>query len=637
MLAFIQFVSARRPGALLGIALAAILPSSSVAGETEPVVPRVVFDSITVTARRLELGRSSTAAGRDELNRSLEQLGLAIVRRGVGLAGDLYADGYRRGDIAVTVDGERYHAACPNRMDPPTSLAVPVDIAALTWDRRSTEPASGLGGLVALERLRPGRESHVLAALEGDVWRSRDGGASAAIESHGQRLSGRWMAGRSYTDGGGSDFRERYGYRDADVRFEQGDLSWRGAVGEWGWGAQGSLTRDVPYAYLQMDERVNELWNASIARGATRAYVNRTRHRMDNGLRAPTPTMSTASDQVTAGALGRVAGIGWDVFGRAWNANNTIRTPMTTLRSHLLPRYRQVSGVAARSFSRGPQRFDLRLGLTRAAIADGAALPAYRALDADAGAARWFVPFTLGMGRFHSLGPARVGWSAEVVSEPPSAEQLWILVRRPMMNGVKRPDWLGAPGLDAPIRASLRAEWRTTPAELEISGSWIEGYVLPRAFRVGTNPYQSYANEDAALLTGRATVRHGFNDALVRYTLGWNLDRRVSLAEIAPFEFVITSRPPLASGLEALVRVAGAGAQNRVDFALGEQRTPAWGRLDLGASWRPRAGVTATAEVVNVTDALFAQHLSYVRDPFASGVRVHEPGRTVRLTLTAGR
>ena len=38
-------------------------------------------------------------------------------------------------------------------------------------------------------------------------------------------------------------------------------------------------------------------------------------------------------------------------------------------------------------------------------------------------------------------------------------------------------------------------------------------------------------------------------------------------------------------------------------------------------------------EVENITNTLYYQHLSYLRDPFASGSRVYEPGTTVRLNF----
>ena len=41
-----------------------------------------------------------------------------------------------------------------------------------------------------------------------------------------------------------------------------------------------------------------------------------------------------------------------------------------------------------------------------------------------------------------------------------------------------------------------------------------------------------------------------------------------------------------------------------------------------------------TVGVENVFDRLYAQHLSYMRDPYRSGVRVPEPGRNVFANLS---
>lgn len=621
--------AARRTGFILLLVAA---PASARAATPENVHQ---LDSITVIARRVTFGTSAEVSSREDLNRSLERLGLRTVRRGVALGTDLYADGFKRGDVAVVVDGERYHCACPNRMDPPTSLAIPIELADATWDRTSAGVGAGLAGRLSLRREPPSHELRARGGLEGDLVRSRDGSATFAVEGRGQRLSARAMGGESYEDGGGSSFRDRYGFRDERVRYSQGDLAWRGARGRAAWGVQGTVTRDVPYAYLLMDERVNDLWNASLAFGPAKAYASHARHRMDNGLRVSTMGMSTAADQTTVGLLGRLAGADLEAFGREWNANNTIATPMRRAENHLMPRYRQWSASAARRFVAGPAQVAVRAGLARASIGDGAVLPVYRALNPDAERSRWFAPFALGVTR--TFGEA-ARWSAmaEVASEPPGAEQLYITVRRPLMPGATRPDWTGNPALSAPLRASLRGQYDARLATLEIGGSWVDGYVLPRAGRVGMTPHLTYGNGDAALLSGQAGGRLPHAEWALAYTLGWNLASKSELAEIAPFTASVTARPPLFAGIEGLVRVETAAAQNRLDESLGETRTVSWGRLDLGLHWAPRPGAGATLEVVNVTDALYAEHLSYVRDPFASGLRVTAPGRTVRLALTLG-
>jgi len=344
--------------------------------------------------------------------------------------------------------------------------------------------------------------------------------------------------------------------------------------------------------------------------------------------------MSTAADQTTAGVNGRAAGTELEAWAREWNANNTIATSMRRAENHLMPRYRQWAVNAARKFAAGPVAVSARAGLTRAGIGDGAVLPRYRALHPDAEGERWFGPFALSATRTFGAA-ARWSAMAEVASEPPGAEQLYITVRRPMMATVK-PDWTGNPTLSAPVRGSLRAQFDARLAMLELGGSWVDGYVLPVARRAGMTPHVTYANADAALLSGRANGRFAYVEWALAYTLGWNLEAKTELAEVSPFTASVAARPPLGAGLAGLVRIETAARQSRVDESLGETGTPAWGRLDLGVSWSPRPGASASLEVVNVTDGLYGEHLSYARDPFAAGLRVMAPGRTVRVAVTMG-
>ena len=52
------------------------------------------------------------------------------------------------------------------------------------------------------------------------------------------------------------------------------------------------------------------------------------------------------------------------------------------------------------------------------------------------------------------------------------------------------------------------------------------------------------------------------------------------------------------------------------------------GRVKAGAGFK---GVKLYATVLNVFDRYYAEHLSYQRDPFATGVKVPETGRSCQL------
>ncbi|MFN8587879.1 MAG: hypothetical protein U0704_08735 [Candidatus Eisenbacteria bacterium] len=599
----------------------------------EPVIGHTL-DTLVVESRQIVFGSTSVLPGREDLNRSLARLGLHLVRRGPALAADLNADGFHRAEIAATVDGERYHCACPNRMDPPTTLALPVELAAVTWDRSSAAPAAGLAGEVRLERRAPAHDWNLRGGFEGGLATTSEGSGTVAFEGRAQRLALRGAAGRSYRDARDRSFGELYGYRVADVAWNQTDLSWHATPADWTLHAQVSRTRDVPYAYLQMDERTNLVWNGSIARAGAKLYANRSQHLMDNGLRRSTTGMSTAADQFTAGLTGTWRGIQGESFVRHWNANNTIATATSRVENRMVPRFRQWQAGIARGIAGRAVRVNAKLALTSAWIGDASRLNLYRAWHPHAEARAWFVPFAVGVQ--HDDAARRWSTSAELASDAPTAEQLFITVRRPATTGPRKPDWTGNPTLVAPRRASLRGEWHAALAHLEVGGSYVQDDVLPVARRAGTSATMTYASTDVALASGRADGRLRFVDWALSYTLGWNLDRDQELAEVPPFLATLTARPPLGKGLRALVRVEAAGAQRRVDETLYEAGTDAWGRLDLGVDWVSSAHARVALEVDNVTASLYSDHLSYVRDPFAAGVRVLEPGRTLRAVVTFG-
>jgi iron complex outermembrane receptor protein len=99
------------------------------------------------------------------------------------------------------------------------------------------------------------------------------------------------------------------------------------------------------------------------------------------------------------------------------------------------------------------------------------------------------------------------------------------------------------------------------------------------------------------------------------------------LAEMPPLRGRVSARYDdgrLFGSLEG----AFAADQERVDASLGETRTPGWGVMNASLGVR-QGRLRLTAGVANVFDRLYTDHLSFQRDPFRSGVRVPEPGRSL--------
>jgi iron complex outermembrane receptor protein len=80
--------------------------------------------------------------------------------------------------------------------------------------------------------------------------------------------------------------------------------------------------------------------------------------------------------------------------------------------------------------------------------------------------------------------------------------------------------------------------------------------------------------------------------------------------------------------------VVASARQDAVAVSVSEAPTPAFAVMNVRAGVRLRS-LNVTAAVDNVLDTLYAEHLSYQRDPFRSGVRVYEPGRTISLSVGA--
>jgi outer membrane receptor protein involved in Fe transport len=236
------------------------------------------------------------------------------------------------------------------------------------------------------------------------------------------------------------------------------------------------------------------------------------------------------------------------------------------------------------------------------------------------------VPFAVGL-TWSGGERTRYELLAELNSAAPEAEQLYIALNRPGAN----PDWVGNPGLRDPLRGTLRATLDRGPLSLALFGSHVWDYVyLVKRTAAGT-PYQTYANVNA-LLAG-CNLQLSWPHLVFRAQ--WNWGERTAenapLAEIAPLAASLRLQTPQLHHTRLWLLVEGAAEQTRVDDSLNERPTPGWGRADLGltlesGAWR------LDLRLLNLTDTTYFRHLAYLRNPFASGADVYEPGRSVRLT-----
>ncbi|MGB5873340.1 MAG: hypothetical protein WBH56_06430, partial [Bacteroidota bacterium] len=403
---------------------------------------------IEVTANRIFLGQQSSTTTKDNLATIFSQNGFSLIRKGTFFAHDVYADGFKRGDLSVVIDGERFYNSCPNRMDSPLTRINPLEMATVDMVKTSSALQSGLAGTVNFHRTIPEDPLRVTAAASGSSGGSETFDLTGLVEESAHRLTLRHSAGIPHLDADGRDFKTLYGYRE-NYRYSLTEGSFQGRQGEFRYGGGYTYTENVSFAYLLMDEIYNKAVNAFLSYGDNKLYFNYTDHLMDNSLRVSTGSMTTHAYNVTAGLVGDF----YEVTYRYWDANNSIITPMTRIDNQLMPGVNVFSAKAQETFQLNPITIRAKLGLQYNSVGEGSRLDFHRALYPDADPTRWFFLFSALAQSQTSFGR---NWALagllDVTTNAPETEYLYVGVKKPM----GKPWWAGNPSLKQPVRATLR-------------------------------------------------------------------------------------------------------------------------------------------------------------------------------------
>lgn len=589
------------------------------------------LDPVQVEAARTAVAVGEFPIEKDGLAAVLENAGVMVIRKGGFLAQDVYSGGFKRADIPIVIDGERYHTACPMRMDAPISRINPLEISGITLGGGGGLLQSGLGGIVSVSRSRPERDFHLATAISQTLGRSLGNDIAVMVDLGRQRLSLRNAMGEPFRSGEGEDYESLYGYREnTSYRLHEGAFT--GGVGDWEYGVSYMYSADILFPYLLMDERNSGVYNASASWRGHKLYVNITDHMMNNDLRQSPMHMQTDVRNTTVGYISDYA----EVYYRHWNADNVLVNPAMTLRNNMLPDVHLLAAAAGQDWSFGAFVLDARLGAAwyRAGNDDALALP--RELHGSAESRRLFATGAVQLTHRLPVGSELVwGNSLGLISEAPEAEALYVNVRR--FPG--KPYWSGNPNLDQPLRLRWHSSLAWRDLQFEGDLSHVGNYVAPAGRQVGTQKYQTFENAEALL----AHVSLQWHGDLVRgrfdWTWGENRTRNTPLVEIAPLAFRLQLRTPAWRGHRLWIAHTWEDAQRRIDPVLLETPSGAWHRLDLGLSgdltflgegW---SALGYALEIENLLDHRYNRHLSYTRDPFSSGFRVLEPGRTVRMQL----
>ncbi len=593
-------------------------------GQEQDSVKNYWISPVEVNAKKLNLGESSNQISKDNLSNILDNHGFHLIKKGVYFAQDIYADGFKKGDINVVVDGERYHSACPNRMDSPLVRVNPLELQSVELIKSSSNLQSGLGGVVYFTRSLPKENFNLKADITTTVGAltSTDIALSGDFKNH--RLSFRYAEGTPFEDAENNTFVDSYGYKD-NYKYKLAEVLFRGNISDWNYGMSFTYTDNISFPYLKMDERLNWVYSGFARYKSHKLYFNYTHHIMDNGLRVSPMRMETNAKNLTIGAIGNF----YEAVFRSWKADNYFKSPMFYFTNDLMPNVNMYMVNLFKTYDFSGFTLHGKAGFNYQNINEEERKEFYQQIYDDVKTSRFFPTFSIGLSHMTAINNnLGAGFLIEANSEAPETETMFIAVKKP---GTK-PAWVGNPELSQPVKASIRASLHYNSFTLEAYGTRVWNYVnLTRTQVVGNN-FLTYNNIDAMIYGLNLNGKYEFIELDASYTWAKNITSASPLSEITPLTVHTTLVSPKYYGVRFLLKHIYNDAQLRVDESLNEVTTPAWNKLNIGFDFN-YLSYTISVMVENITNQQYYQHLSFLRDPFASGFRVYEPGRTFRITL----
>jgi iron complex outermembrane recepter protein len=621
--------------------------------------------------------RESPARDIGEALRQVE--GIDIVRKGA-IANDIVLRGLQKDNINVLMDGAKIYGACPARMDPPAFHFdfAEVEQVKIIKGPYDVENPGSMGGVVNIfsKRTRKGFGSDLSA-----TYGSYNSVNSSATASYGDdRFDG--LLGFAYKrsdvpeSGDGKLITDIYPGTNPN-RYRSDTMDSKAYEIFTGWTKFGfnptanSRTEisysyqdaeHVLYPYLKMDadyDRTHLLnWNYRIEKISPmvkevrlQAYWDRVSHLMDDRLRFSSTTSpryySMQTDARTQGIGASLQGVvalgpgtlkvGLDYTNRSWEAQN--KRGMFTMMNPFTP-VNMIPDVFVDNFGMFTEydlplseKFSVKAGIRGDLTWVNAGkdnTPADAKSDSDFGGVSANLQFTykplrevelfLGLGRGYRT---------------PDPEEMYIDV--PAMAPAVT--WRGNPHLDATVNHQADLGVKYASERFYVSTSIFYSYLTDFVNFYQASPSQkSYQNIDASIWGAELGSQFSlpfdlFLKGSLSYVEGRNRDDNRPLSEIPPLQGTIALRYDngnlFAEIAENLTR-----KQDRVDSGLNEQPTAGWATTDIKAGYNYR-DLSVYAGIYNLLDKQYYSHLSYVRDPFASGVgfKVPENGRNFYVTV----
>jgi iron complex outermembrane receptor protein len=621
--------------------------------------------------------RESSAKDVGEALTKLE--GIWKIRKG-GIANDVVLRGFSRDNINVLIDDDRVYAACPNRMDPPAfhvdfSQVEKIEVIKGPFDVRHQ---GSMAGLVNIITKKPEKGFHIkLNASAGSFnFINLSPVVSYADDKLGILVGYSYRYSKPYKDGDGRRITEHANYRPQFINSKAFEINtyWTklGFKPIENHGVEFSYikqdARHVLYPYLRMDaiydktDRFNMNYQIDGISDTLKSlkfhfYYTKVDHWMDDRYRTSAGmglwSMATDAKSKTYGGrleanLGDLT-LGFEAHKRNWDAVNY--TGMGTqfaipdvdtesfglygqYKKNLSDRLRLVAGLRLDTTK---TKADSSKANTNLYFAYKNTRSTSKTDTYPSGNVQFFYELQKGTELFVGLGH-----SVRV----PDAQERYFALRR------MGTDWVGNPELkpskNTELDLGIKHSTDRTLIKAAAFYSYVQDYITVHNQSkvnnvVPNNNARSYENVDAQFFGGEVDLRLSLTQELFLFG---GMSYVQARKETKPEKNIRSSRvaeiPPLKTRLALRydrgmyfgeVETILSATQNRVDTDLNEQKTSGYGvvNIKVGGNFK---GFTINAGIDNVFDKKYYEYLSYLRDPFATGVKVPEPGRTFYVNVS---
>jgi iron complex outermembrane receptor protein len=620
--------------------------------------------------------RESSAKDVGEALTKLE--GIWKVRKG-GIANDVVLRGFSRDNINVLIDDDRVYAACPNRMDPPAfhvdfSQVERIEIIKGPFDVRHQ---GSMAGLVNIITKKPEKGFHLkLNASAGSFnFINLSPVVSYADDKLGILVGYSYRYSKPYKDGDGKRITEYTNYKPQFINSKAFEINtyWT-KLGfkpienhsvEFSYTKQDA--RHVLYPYLHMDaiydktDRFNMNYQIDGISDTLKSlkfhlYYTKVDHLMDSRFRTGMYMRTDAESKTYGGKLEANLGdltLGFEAYKRNWNAFSSMMGGQFSIpdvdteslglygeyKKNLSDKLKLVAGL----------RLDTTKTKADSSKANTNLYYDYKDTRSTSktdtypsGNIQLFYELQKGTELFVGLGH-----SVRV----PDAQERYFALKRP--SGW---DWVGNPKLKPSknTELDLGIKYSTDKALIKATAfySYVQDYItVHKQNRItgrntsGTSNSQarSYENVNAQFFGGEVDLRLSLTQELFLFggmsyvqarkeTKPEKNIRSSRVAEIPPLKTRLALRYDKGTYFGEVETILSA-TQYRVDTDLNEQRTSGYGvvNVKVGGNFK---GFTINAGIDNVFDKKYYEYLSYQRDPFATGVKVPEPGRTFYINAS---